>query len=74
MGKKCISIVVKKKLRMIYCEDLQKIHYLKRKKTPKLPAYENHEDDFTISSLNGTEPSFTPEQLNTEPQNKLLLN
>lgn len=74
MGKKCISIVVKRKLRMIYCEDLQKIHYLKKKKTPKLPSYESHEDDFTISPLNRTETPFTSEPLNTEPENSLLLN
>ena len=68
MGKKCIQIKMEKKPRMIYCEDLQKIYYLKKKKIPKLPTYETLEDEFTLSMLHGTESPFTSEQMNARPK------
>ena len=45
MSKKMIEVNVQGSQQFIYCEDLSKIHYVKKKKTPELPAYSHMEEE-----------------------------
>ena len=42
MNKKIIEVEMEGSTKIIYCQDLSKIHFLKKRKTPALPNFHSN--------------------------------
>ena len=44
MGKKFIPILCNKRVHRVFCDDIKKLFYLAKRKTPKIPQFIEDED------------------------------
>lgn len=45
MGKKFIPVICKNRLHKLFCDDIKKVYYISKKKSPPVPTFEPYVDE-----------------------------